>query len=164
MGRVFRPRQPLPQPVSEQERASLAWSELERSFEYFHSGATANRVAHLGLRVVVLVAGALVPIMALTSTNEIIVAVLGALVVVAEGVAQLTQVHDHWIRYRRTAEALRREALAFCTGTGAYQDVVELRRDQRLAARPLDVVGQENSAWEETVRVGIQTGGQVRRG
>ncbi len=149
--------------MSEEERSSLAWHELEKSFEFFHAGAGANRVAHLGLRSVVLVAGALVPIIALTSANEIIVAVLGALVVVAEGVAQLTQVHDHWIRYRRTAEALRREALAFCTGTGAYQDVAELRRDQRLAARLLDVVGQENSAWEEAVRVGIQTGGPADR-
>ena len=144
--------QGLPQPEDETARTSLAWVELNRQFAFFHASAGANRLFYLGMRMTVLIAGALVPIMALTSGSKIVVAALGALVVVAEGTAQLTQVHDHWIRYRRTAEALRREAVAFCTHTGAYHRAVTMTPEQRLATRLLDVSAQESSAWEETVR------------
>ena len=68
----------------------------------------------------------------------------------AEGTAQLTQVHDHWVRYRHTAEALRREAFAFVSGVGPYEKY-ELGDDRLLAARILDFTLQESSAWEETV-------------
>lgn len=142
----------LPQPPDEAVRNSVAWQELQRSFSFFHRNAGANRMGYLALRTTVLVAGALVPIVALATTRPTIVAGLGAVIVVAEGVAQLTQVHDHWVRYRHTAEALRREAIAFASNAGAYGSGDELSGDQRLATRILDLEAEENSAWEETVR------------
>jgi hypothetical protein len=150
----------LPQPATDAERSSVAWRELERSFEYFHKGASRNRLVYLALRTIVLIAGAVVPIVAFAASSDLIVACLGAVIVVAEGATQLTQVHGHWIRYRRTAEAIRREALAFVAGTGPYQEG-ELRRDQRLASRIVDVIGQESADWEETVRSGLLKGHQA---
>jgi len=129
---------------------STGWQELERSFGYFQQGARRNRAAYLALRTTVLLAGAIIPIVALATSNEVAVACLGALVVAAEGTTQLTQVHDHWVRYRRTAELLRREALAFVTGTGPYRKG-ELSDDQQLASRIVDFEGQETAAWEETI-------------
>ncbi len=141
----------LPEPPNEALRNSVAWLELERSFLFFHRSAGANRLAYLALRTIVLVAGAMVPIVALATSRQVVVAGLGALIVVAEGVAQLTQVHDHWVRYRHTAEALRREAIAFASSAGGYGRG-DLRDNQRLATRILDLAAQENAAWEETVR------------
>ena len=141
----------LPEPPDEAVRNSVAWQELERSFRFFHRSAGANRLGYLALRTTVLVAGALVPIVALATSRPTVVASLGAVIVIAEGLAQLTQVHDHWVRYRHTAEALRREAIAFASSAGAYGSG-ELSGDQRLAARILDLEAEENSAWEETVR------------
>jgi hypothetical protein len=141
----------LPEPPDETLRNSVAWQELRRSFLFYHRNAGANRLGYLALRTTVLVAGALVPIMALATSRQVVVAALGALIVVAEGVAQLTQVHDHWVRYRRTAEALRREAIAFASGAGVYGSG-DLTGNQRLASRILDLEAEENSAWEETVR------------
>ena len=140
----------LPQPTDQTMKNSIAWQELERSFDYFQRGARVNRLAYLTLRTTVLFAGALVPIVALAGSNDVAVACLGAVIVAAEGMTQLTQVHDHWVRYRRTAEALRREALAFVSGTGPYQDG-ELTEEQQLAARIVDVAGQESADWEETI-------------
>ena len=141
----------LPDPPDEAVRNSVAWQELQRSFMFFHRNAGANRLGYLALRTTVLVAGALVPIVALATSRQTVVAGLGAVIVVAEGLAQLTQVHDHWVRYRHTAEALRREAIAFASNAGAYGSG-ELSGDQRLAIRILDLEAEENSAWEETVR------------
>jgi hypothetical protein len=141
----------LPQPPDEALRNSVAWQELQRSFLFFHKSAGANRLAYLGLRTTVLVAGALVPIMALATSRQTVVAGLGALIVVAEGLAQLTQVHDHWVRYRHTAEALRREAIAFASGAGVYGSG-EQSGNERLVARILDLEAEENAGWEETVR------------
>jgi hypothetical protein len=140
----------LPQPTDQTMKNSIAWQELERSFDYFQRGARVNRLAYLTLRTTVLFAGALVPIVALAATNDVAVACLGAVIVAAEGMTQLTQVHDHWVRYRRTAEALRREALAFVSGTGPYQHG-ELTEEQQLAARIVDFAGQESADWEETI-------------
>jgi len=140
----------LPQPTDETMKNSIAWQELQRSFDYFQQGARVNRFAYLTLRTTVLFAGALIPIVALAASNEVAVACLGAVIVAAEGMTQLTQVHDHWIRYRRTAESLRREALAFVSGTGPYEKG-ELSDEQQLASRLLDFVGQESATWEETV-------------
>ena len=145
---------------------STGWLELERSFSYFQQGARRNRAAYLVLRTTVLLAGMLIPIVALATSNEVAVACLGALIVAAEGVTQLTQVHDHWVRYRRTAELLRREALAFVSGTGPYRKG-ELSDDQQLASRIVDFVGQESAAWEETIlSAGQQShlGGQAEPG
>ena len=142
----------LPVPPDETLRNSVAWQELQRSFLFFHKNAGANRLAYLTLRTIVLVAGALVPIVALGSSQQVVVAGLGALIVVAEGLAQLTQVHDHWVRYRHTAEALRREAIALVSSAGVYGSG-DLRENERLAAsRILDLEAQENADWEETVR------------
>jgi hypothetical protein len=141
----------LPEPPDETLRNSVAWQELQRSFLFYHRYAGANRLGYLALRTTVLVAGALVPIMALATSRQVVVAALGALIVVAEGVAQLTQVHDHWVRYRRTAEALRREAIAFASSAGVYGSG-DLTDNQRLASRILDLEAEENNAWEETVR------------
>ena len=140
----------LVQPLDEAMRNSVAWQELERSFRYFDKGARANRAGYLLLRFTVLVAGALVPIVALATSQQVVVACLGALIVAAEGTAQLTQVHDHWVRYRQTAETLRREAFAFVSGAGPYAKD-ELGDGQLLAARILDFTHQESDGWEETV-------------
>jgi hypothetical protein len=141
---------------------SIAWQELERSFVFFHKSAGRNRAAYLALRTTVLLAGALIPIVALATSNEVVVACLGALIVAAEGIAQLTQVHDHWVRYRRTAEVLRREALAFVAGAGPYEKG-ELRDDQLLAARMLDFAGQESAQWEETILAAGPTSNLTRQ-
>jgi hypothetical protein len=143
-------RSTLVQPTEAAMKNSIAWQELERSFRYFDNGARVNRAAYLGLRSTVLLAGALIPIVALATSKEVVAACLGALIVAAEGTAQLTQVHDHWVRYRHTAEALRREAFAFVSGTGPYKND-ELGADQLLAARILDFTLQESAGWEETV-------------
>ncbi|TFH28931.1 MAG: DUF4231 domain-containing protein [Myxococcales bacterium] len=140
----------LVQPTDETMKNSIAWQELERSFRYFEKGARGNRAAFLVLRITVLLAGALIPIVALATSAEVVVACLGALIVATEGTAQLTQVHDHWVRYRHTAEALRREAFAFVSGAGPYEKN-ELGDGQLLAARILDFTLQESAAWEETV-------------
>jgi hypothetical protein len=151
----------LPQPEDAAEQSSLAWRELERMFAYFDRGASRNRLGYLVLRTVVLVAGAVVPIMALAADSPTAVACIGAVIVLAEGFTQLTQVHGHWVRYRRTAEALRREALTFVSRTGAYRQG-DLDRTQLLASRLLDVASQESTGWEETVRAGLAKPSQAK--
>ena len=153
MTRIGAPGTALPEP-EESDRTTLAWRELERSFTYFDRAARGNRAVYMLLRTIVLVAGAMVPILALSVESAVVVAIVGGVIVVAEGVTQLTQVHGHWLRFRVAAESLRREALAFVSRTGPYQ-VGDLSRDQLLASRLSDVATAESSAWEETVRAGL---------
>ncbi len=141
----------LPQPSGPGERDSAAWLELQRSFRFFQRGARRNRCLYFVLRVTVLIAGASVPIVSLSLAGRSSVALLGALIVVAEGATQLTQVHGHWLRYRRTAESLRREAISFATHSCSYEHA-HPSRERLLATRIVTIIGRENHEWEETVR------------
>lgn len=147
----------LPSPPDAESQDSVAWRELERQFAFFDLKAKRNHRLHVLLRGLVLVAGAATPLVALTTDRQIWTAVLGAVVVMAEGISQLAQAHDHWVRYRRAAELLRAEALTFCTSTGPYASLDVAEQLDVLAERLTNISTLEGSEWFETAQTARRT-------
>ena len=97
------------------------------------------------LKVLTLIAGGLVAILALVNAPPIAVAGVGFLVVVVEGLQQLNQYYANWISYRSTCEALKHEKFLFLAKAGPYSpaaDPIVL-----LAERIEGLVSQEHAKW-----------------
>ena len=70
---------------------------------------------------------------------------LGVLVTLFEGMLQLNQYHENWIRYRSTCESLKREKYISLANAGPYANVEKPRA--LLAERVEALVSQEHAKW-----------------
>jgi hypothetical protein len=74
---------------------------------------------------------------------------LAAVIVVLEGAQHLYQFQEHWITYRPTAEALKRERYLHLAQAGPY--AVDDRHRQ-LAERLEGLISQEHAKWASSRR------------
>ncbi|MGW4843157.1 DUF4231 domain-containing protein [Nocardia brasiliensis] len=120
------------------------WARLEEQLRWYSTkGAFAQRM-YKRVKLGQIVVGATVPVMAALSAPAALTATIAAVVVVAEGAQQLFQWHTNWLRYRATAETLKRERYLFLARGGPYRN-----GDRRtlLAERLESVLANETSAW-----------------
>ncbi|KAA8889401.1 DUF4231 domain-containing protein [Nocardia colli] len=120
------------------------WVRLNEQLRWYSTkGALAQRM-YKRVKFGQIAVGAAVPVVAALSAPAGVTASIAALVVIAEGAQQLFQWHTNWLRYRGTAEALKREKYLFLANTGPY-----LSTDRRatLIERVESVLGNENTGW-----------------
>ena len=77
--------------------------------------------------------------------TTLIVGILGAAIVVLEGLLRLFQSEQHWLRYRSTWLALKREKALYLAGAGPYAKNAEARR--LMAENVEALLAQENQNW-----------------
>jgi hypothetical protein len=119
----------------------VVWPELARLFHRYDVQAGRHRAGYLTLRLVVLVVGVAVTVVAAIDAPPAVVASLAAIVVVAEGAQQLFQLHTRSVAYRTAAETLRRENFLYVAGLAPYDDPAT--RLGRLAAFVQDITPGE---------------------
>jgi hypothetical protein len=93
-----------------------------------------------------LLIGATVPVVALVAVPRTVTASLAGVVVVLEGVQQLYQWQTNCVLYRSTAEALKHERFLFLSRAGPYSGD---DRNQVLAEHVEGLVSQEHAKWTE---------------
>ncbi|MBF6178330.1 DUF4231 domain-containing protein [Nocardia otitidiscaviarum] len=120
------------------------WARLTDQLTWYRVHARRAKRLYTTVKVVQLLVGATVPVVALISAPALLTASLAAVVVVAEGAEQLFQWHSNWLRYRSTAESLKQQRYLYLAGAGPYG--ADDRR-QALAERVERIVSQETSAW-----------------
>jgi Protein of unknown function (DUF4231) len=131
--------------VPEALAQSPAWARLEDQREWFGSKAVANERRYRQIKVLQLLAAAAVPVAAAVSAAHWIIAALGGLILVLEGLQQLGQYHDTWINYRGTCERLKREASLFLARAGPY---TRRNRERLLAENVERLISQGQVKWE----------------
>jgi hypothetical protein len=122
-----------------------AWDRLEDQIDWYDRSSTKNKRAFQQLKVLQLVAAAVVPVVASVHAAVWLIGGLGAGVVVVEGIQQLGQFQQNWINYRSTSEALKHEKYLFLSRAGPYQGRRE--PDRLLAERVEGLVSQEHAKW-----------------
>jgi hypothetical protein len=122
---------------------------LEDQLTWYDTKAGRSQQAYKRLKIVQLVVGATVPVVAALSLPAAVTATLAAIVVLAEGIQQLNQWQTNWVLYRSTAEALQREKFLYYAEAGPYRSP---DRDRRLAERVDDVLSRETVKWFESHR------------
>jgi uncharacterized protein DUF4231 len=97
------------------------------------------------LKAVVLAAAAAIPVVAAFDVPLWVPGILGAVVVVVEGLLQAYQYHQNWITYRSTAEALKHEKYLYLARADVYSTTKHPLR--LLAERIEGLISQEHARW-----------------
>ena len=135
--------------VEESDRGPSAsgptWERLEDQIGWYERKSTNAQHAYKGLKVVQLVATATVPVVAAVHATAWVIAALGGVVLILEGIQQLGQYQANWLGYRSTCEALKHEKHLYLARAGPYTDPTSASR--ALAERVEGLVSQEHAQW-----------------
>jgi len=126
------------------ESTDVTLGRLEDQLAWYDRKAGSNRRWYLTLRITVIVAAAVVPLFSLLNF-KFVTSALGALIVIVEGIQQLNNFHDNWLRYRATAEDLKHEKYLYAAGAGAYRAADDAKR--LLAERVEELLSTERGRW-----------------
>jgi len=102
------------------------------------------------LKALEMVAAAAIPVVAAFGVPVYVAGILGALVVVTEGLLHVNQYHQNWITYRSTAEALKHEKYLFLARADVYAG--STRPLRLLAERIEGLISQEHARWVSSRR------------
>ena len=138
-----RPREPIGEPPADTDPT---WDRLEEQLAWYHRKSVAAQRAYKRVKIAQLLLAAAVPVAVTAGLPGVVTALLGALVVVLEGVQQLYQWQTNWVLYRSTCESLRHEKFLYLAGAGPYSGPQPRRV---LAERVEGLLSQEHAKWTE---------------
>jgi uncharacterized protein DUF4231 len=120
---------------------------LEDQIGWYDRKSISNMHWFKRIKITEIVSAAIIPFLAATNVPRVAVAtgVLGVLITVFEGMLQLNQFHENWIRYRSTCESLKHEKYIFLANAAPYSNAEKPRA--LLAERVESLVSQEHAKW-----------------
>jgi Protein of unknown function (DUF4231) len=120
---------------------------LTQEIAWYDLRAKRNRVIYLAIKVVQIALAAAIPVIALLRPNapSYISGILGGIIAALEGIQQLGQFQQNWLRYRSTCESLRNEDLLYGATAGPYAS--SPKPAVLLAERMSALLGAEGAAW-----------------
>jgi len=118
---------------------------LEDQINWYDRKSNYSERAYKGLKVIEIVAAALVPLAAGLHLPAAVTGSLGVLIAVLEGLLQLNQYQHNWISYRSTCETLKHEKFLYLATAGPYSTAATAHA--LLAERIESLVSQEHAKW-----------------
>ncbi|MGB7846537.1 MAG: DUF4231 domain-containing protein [Candidatus Acidiferrum sp.] len=127
-----------PDPIMERLEDQIHWYDLKSGI---------NMRWYKRLKISEIASAAVIPFLAASNIPRamLVTGVLGVLVTLFEGMLQLNQYHENWIRYRSTCESLKHEKYIYLANAGPYANVEKPRA--LLAERVESLVSQEHAKW-----------------
>lgn len=101
---------------------------IQEQSKYFARRARSCRQVYMVMRGSQVVLAAAIPVVSVVGewhSQKYVVATLGALISITEGLQQLGQFQQNWFRYRTTREALKREQFLYEMDSGPYKTGTE---------------------------------------
>lgn len=127
-----------------------AWERLEDQLSWYEGKSRNHQTWYQSLKVAQIVIAAAIPAAVAAGASAAAAGVLGAVIVVLEGLQQLFQFQQNWISYRSTAEALKHEKFLYLASAGPYREADW--PEATLAERVEGLVSQETVAWADAQR------------
>jgi len=118
---------------------------LEDQINWYDRKSNQNHRVYKWLKIIEIVAAALVPLFAGLHMPAAVTGSLGVLIAVLEGLLQLNQYHHNWIAYRSTCESLKHEKYLYLAKAGPYSTAATAHA--LLAERIESLVSQEHAKW-----------------
>jgi hypothetical protein len=126
---------------------------LEDQIDWYDKKSASNQSWFKRIKIIELIAAALIPLLAGFSTTStqyttyyaIVTGGLGALIVLLESVQGLYQFQSNWISYRLSCEGLRHEKYLWLAKAGPYADAKDPGR--LLAERVESLISTEHAKW-----------------
>jgi Protein of unknown function (DUF4231) len=132
------------------ESADPTLARLEDQIAWYDRKSRQSQRRFKWLKVFEMTAAAAIPVVAAFDGPGYVLAILGALVVVTEGLLQLNQYQQIWITYRSTCEALKHEKYLFLARADVYSGSSQPLR--LLAERIEGLISQEHARWVSSRR------------
>lgn len=126
---------------------------VEDQLKFYSRKGALNKNYYLRLKISQLIAAALLPFVSVFISVEhdwakYLVAFLGTLVTILEGVLAVGKYHEKWIMYRSAGEALKQEKFLFLMQAGNYTgDDAAMQFVNRIEL----ILGKENSGWQQMI-------------
>ena len=120
---------------------------LEDQIGWYDQKSRSNMRWYKRLKISEIAAAAIIPMLAASQIHQAVIAtgILGIIVTVFEGMLQLNQFHENWIRYRSTCESLKHEKYMYLASAGPFSNADKPRA--LLAERVESLVSQEHAKW-----------------
>lgn len=138
---------------------------LEDQLAWYDRKSMANQRTYKRIKVVEILAAAIIPFLAALGRPHIAMLTggLGVLITVLEGMLHLNQYQQNWINYRSTCEALKHEKYTYLGKAAPYANVPDPHA--LLAERIESLVSQEHAKWASVQQQETGTSGTgPRRG
>ena len=124
---------------------------LEPEIAWYDKKSGENKARHNAFRITEIVCAAIIPLLAGYAKDgavyfSVAIGVLGFLVAGCAGISALLNFQEQWIKYRTTAESLKKEKYFFQTRVEPYDVDDPLRV---LVQRVEALISQENTNWAQ---------------
>jgi hypothetical protein len=120
---------------------------LEDQIDWYDLRSKSNMQWYKRIKISEIASAAVIPFLAASNIPRavMVTGILGVLVTLFEGLLQLNQFHENWIRYRSTCESLKHEKYIYLANAGPYPSVQKPRA--LLAERIESLISQEHAKW-----------------
>ncbi len=120
---------------------------LEDQIEWYDRKSRSAQRTFKRIKIVEIFAAAIIPLVAGLNLphDKLVIAGLGVLITILEGVLHLNQYQQLWSTYRSTCEALKHEKYAYLGNAGPYASAANPHT--LLAERIESLVSQEHAQW-----------------
>jgi hypothetical protein len=132
----------------------------KKQLDWYEEHATKSRVTYYISQFLIVLAGALVPIINVfpsesnnINTIKIFSSILGSVIVIITGIIQITKSYENWISYRSTAELMKSEYQRFKLGVGDYSEekiTNKANRSLLFIERMETIIAQEGKKFMNT--------------
>ena len=120
---------------------------LEDQLRWYSKKSRRNQRCFKGLKVIEIIAAALIPFAAGLGTDPVITGGLGVIVVILESIQGLFQFQQNWTSYRTTAEGLKHEKFLWLARSGPYKDPESPTLEALFAERVEALISTEHAKW-----------------
>jgi hypothetical protein len=118
---------------------------LEDQIAWYDRKSNANQRLFKWLKVIQIVAAAIIPFAVGIEVTAYIPGGLGVLIVILEGLQSLNQYQRNWTIYRSTCEELKHEKYLWLAKAGPYLNLEN--PDALLAERVESLISREHAKW-----------------
>lgn len=133
---------------------------VESQVHYYESKSALNKKYYLFFKISQLTAATLLPFFSVFLSDYLwmkyMIAFLGSMVTILEGVMATGKYHEKWVMYRGTAETLRQETYLFLMKAGTYSEKDAL---QQFVTKVEFSLGKENMGWQQMIVKDNKTAG-----
>jgi hypothetical protein len=123
------------------------YARLEGQIDWYDRKSRTAQRAFKRIKVAEILSAAVIPFLAGISipNDKLIIAGLGVLITILEGILHLNQYQQLWDTYRSTCEALKHEKFVYLGKAGPYANATDAHA--LLAERVESLVSQEHAQW-----------------
>lgn len=113
-------------------------------WRWYKRSARRDRLRYGGMEVVALIGSAAIPVAAAAHLDSVIIAALGALVLIATGFRTTFGLHENWVEHSQAGYAIEREAALFLHSSSPYDGADAVRV---LVARVEAIADEGGQRW-----------------